>query len=238
MFLKVVTHADGDTATETACQSQALRLLRAAVRRNYRVEATRSGGAIVERNVYDGRSVVPRTHTVTLEPVTPVGTITSIVRGHLADITATAYRIEVSGRPFQSRVGRISTRQSIPPATAARLVTRGLVVLGEPYDAVLIGYHPEVRRPVRVSLAACLAVLAQDHRTHTIAPAGYVHPADTGLVTAGVQTPGGGLVYSRTSAAGCSCGAWSATGDGRDDARRLARKHRQQQTGEFIRALA
>ncbi|MGW0545386.1 hypothetical protein ACWD0D_34585, partial [Streptomyces griseoincarnatus] len=56
-------------------------------------------------------------------------------------------------------------------------------------------------------------------------------------VTAGRQRPGGGLIYSRASAASCSCRSWSATGDGRDEARRLALGHRQQQSAEFIRAL-
>ncbi|MCX4657298.1 hypothetical protein AB0N79_38690 [Streptomyces microflavus] len=238
MFTKVVTHADGESATETSSDVHALRLLRTAVRRGYRVEATRTGGAIIERSVHDGVSIVPRTHTVTLEPVVPVGPISATVRECLSDIAAReAFRVDAAEPPFRHSVGRISAGLGgAPPAAAARLVARGLVVLGEPYRSTSNGYLPEVRTPVGVSLAARLAMHAQDHRTHTLEPAGYVRPNPR--VTAGVQTPGGGLVYSRTSAAGCSCRNWSATGDGRDDARRLARRHRQQQTAEFIRALA
>ncbi|MCQ1581222.1 hypothetical protein [Streptomyces parvus] len=241
MFTKTITHADGDTATETSTEADALRLLRTAVRRGYRVEATRNGGAIVERDIHNGRSIVPETRTVTLEPVTPVGRLTATVRESLSDIAAReAYRIDVAEREFRDQVGRISAGfRGVAPAAAARLVARGLVVLGEPYEATSNGYLPETRTPVRVSLSARLGMHAQDHRTHTIAPAGYVRPADADLhmVTAGRQTPGGGLVYSRASAAGCTCRTWSATGDGRDDARRLAQGHRQQQTAEFIRTL-
>ncbi|MEU3137004.1 hypothetical protein ABZ691_30075 [Streptomyces sp. NPDC006854] len=239
MFTKTITHADGDTATEKSSEADALRLLRTAVRRGYRVEATRNGGAIVERDIPDGRSIVPRTRTVTLKPVTPVGTLTATVRECLNDISVcAAYRIDVAEREFRDRVGRIlASFGAAAPAAAARLVARGLVVLGEPYESTSNGYLPEARTPVRVSLAARLAMHAQDHRTHTIAPAGYLRPAGAGLVTAGRQAPRGGLVYSRASAAGCTCRTWSATGDGRDDARRLAQGHRQQQTAEFIRTL-
>ncbi|MFJ2225635.1 hypothetical protein ACIOFY_37035 [Streptomyces anulatus] len=239
MFTKIIIHADGGTATETGSEADALRLLRTAVRRGYRVEATRTGGAIVERDIHNGRSIVPTTHTVKVEPVTPVDTLTATVREYLDDIAAReAFRIDAAEPEFRHGVGRISAGLGgAAPAAAARLVARGLVVLGEPYKATSNGYLAETRTPVRVSLAARLAMHAQDHRTHTIAPAGYMRPADTGMVTAGRQTPGGGLVYSRASTAGCACRTWSATGDGRDHARRLALRHRQQQTSEFIRTL-
>ncbi|MDX3672748.1 hypothetical protein [Streptomyces europaeiscabiei] len=239
MFNETVTHTDGSTSTGTATETHALRLLRKAVRRGYHVEATRTGGAIIERDVHDG-SPVPKKHTVTLEPVQAIGTLTVTVRRDIAAVEARgAYLVTAAEPQFRTNVGRIAAGfASIPPAASQRLVDRGLVGVGQPYTATSNGFLPETRVPVRVSLVAQLAMLAQDHRTHTIAPAGYVRPADVGSSSAGRQTPGGGLLYSRASPAGCSCRQWSATADGRDDARRLAREHRQRAAAAFIAALA
>ncbi len=196
MFMRTITHADGERATGTATEADALRLLRTAVRRGFRVEVTRSGGAIIERDIYDGRSTLPRTHSVTLEPVTPVGKLTATVRECLSDIARReAFRIDAAEPEFRHQVGRISAGlRGVGPAAATRLVDRGLVVLGKPYASMSNGYLPETLTPVRVSLTARLAMHAQDHRTHTLAPAGYVRPADVGLhaVTAGRQRPGAG----------------------------------------------
>ncbi|MBP2056345.1 hypothetical protein J2Z21_009363 [Streptomyces griseochromogenes] len=203
-------------------------------------EATRTGGAIIEREVRDG-GLVAKKRSITLEPVKPVGSITANTRGHLAAIDAESapYLVTEAMPPFQSRVGRISAGvDSIPPAATARLVDRGLVTVGPPWRSTSNGYLPETRATVAVSLAARLAMLAQDHRTYTIAPAGYVKPLDIGHDFIGRNSPRGGVTYDRRSPAGCSCRTWSATSvDGRDDARRLAREHRQQMTAEFIASL-
>jgi hypothetical protein len=240
MFTQTTTHTDGTTVTGTATEAHVVALLRRALRRrNVTVEATRTGGVIIVRKVWTG-DVLPKTMTITCEPVTPVGRITPTMRADLADLDARggAYRVTAAEPEFRSHVGRTyAGLTSIPPATSARLIDRGLVGVGAPYSATSNGWLPETRVPVRVTLASRLAMLADDHRTHTNAPAGYVHASDHGSASAGRQTPGGALVYDRISTAGCTCGAWSATVEGRDEARGKAREHRQAAAAAFVRAL-
>lgn len=240
MFTSHTTFTDGTTAAGTATEAQVVTLLRRAMRRRHiTVEATRTGGVIIVRKVWNG-GTVPKTMTIAFEPVTPAGRITPTMRADLADVAADsgAYRVTAAEREFRARVGRTCARlTSIPPATSARLIDRGLLGVGAPYSATSNGWLPETRVPVRVTLAARLAMLADDHRTHTNAPAGYVHASDHGSASAGRQTPGGALVYDRISTAGCTCGAWSATVEGRDEARGKAREHRQAVTAAFVRAL-
>ena len=105
-----------------------------------------------------------------------------------------------------------------------------------------------------MSLAARLAMLAQDHQTTTSEPAGDRHPSDmeygramiTGqafnLSTAsgnvGLNKPGrrAGKMYYRDSVAACAC-RWSYPAEDRDHARRKAHEHRQEVTAAMIRGL-
>ncbi|GAA5070475.1 hypothetical protein [Streptomyces similanensis] len=242
MFRETITSADGSTATGTATEAHARALLRTAVRRGYRVEATRTGGVIIERDVWDG-SRIPKKRTVALEPVTPLGNITPTIRGDLDVIAARdAYLVTGAEGTFMGRNGRIAAGlHGIPPAAAKRLIGRGLVVLGEPYEATSNGYMPETRTPVRVSLAARLALHAQAHRTRTSEPLGYVRPADVGMggITAGLNKGGrrGGLIYDGSSAASCTCREWTGTFEQRMFALDAARRHRQAATANFARTL-
>ncbi|MHB9861934.1 hypothetical protein [Streptomyces sp. YIM S03343] len=243
MFTETITSKDGETSTGTASEAHALSLLRRAERRRHcTVEATRSGGVIVVRKVWDG-SRTPKTRTIVLEPVMPVGLFTPAVRRALAAVDARsgAYLVTAAERCTRGRVGRISAGfEGVAPAAAARLVERGLVVLGEPYTAVSHETGVETRVPVRLSLAARLALLADKHRTRATAPAGYVRPADIGMTgTAGLCKPGrrSGMVYDRISRGGCSCHGWTGTYEGAEEARRAGRAHRQAVTGAFVRSL-
>ncbi|WP_128378529.1 hypothetical protein [Streptomyces cavernae] len=237
MFHEIVTHADGSTGHGTATEAYALSLLRKAVRRDCRMEATRTGGIVITRDLWRGR-VVPDHHIVALEPAKPVNRLTPAVRRDLEAVLAApdAYVVNQAEQPFRARVGRLWARfVSLAPGTVARLVEGGLLVLGEPYAATSNGFLSEQRRPVRVSLAARLAMGAQAHRTRTTEPNGYVHAADIGL------PPGSGrnvgqkvLVYDASSAVGCSCRSWSKMAEHRDVARLYVREHREQMTRELV----
>lgn len=238
MFTETITTADGTTETGSCTEAHALTTLRRAVKKGYRVEATRTGGAIIERDVWTG-DTLPKKLTVVIEPVKPVGTITPTMRDDLEAIGRyEAYRVDAAERPFRDRVDRIhASFRSVPPAAARRLVERGLVTLGEPYQDTSNGYLAETRTPVRVSLAARLATHARTHRTRTTEPNGYVKPADIGMTnTNGLNKPGrrAGRVYDGSSRAGCSCGTWSTWAEDRGRALRAAREHRQKATAEFI----
>lgn len=218
MFRETVTSADGSTEEGTCSDAYALQVLSRAVRLGYRVEATRQGGAVVVREIPSGedRWRPPRKHTVMLEPAAQVGKVTDTNRLDLRIIDQHA------GRSLAARLnpatGRIDSGvNSIPPAAAARLIERGLVVV----DGMAVS----------VSLAARLAMLAQDHHTETQKPRGYYRKA-------GVIGPWrkGGCVYDRSSVAHCTC-HWSYPAEDRDDARRLAHGHRQEATAAMLRAL-
>lgn len=239
MFNETITSADNETTTGTATEAHALSLLRRpAVRRGCRMEATRTGGVIITRQVWTG-DVLPKQRTIALEPVKPVARLTTTTREDLDAVLAAsgAYLVEQAEREFRARVGRIGAGiTGIAPAAAARLVDRGLLVLGEPYADTSNGYLPERRRPVKVSLAARLAMLAQAHRTETTQPAGWVKPSDMGYEFIG-RDRHGGRTYVSTSAARCSCHGWSQLCEDRDDARRKARGHREQVTAELVESL-
>lgn len=224
MFREVITSADGTIAEGTCSEAHALALLRTAVRRGYRAEATRHGGAVVERDVWDG-GFAPRKHTVTLEPLTPAGALTATVR---ADLDAIAR----ARAPYFAReganAGRIIAgfRYGIPPATSARLAGRGLVTIGGSGE----------RPAVSLSLAARLAMLAADHHTSTRKPHGVMYlPDEHRAGHPGSMRRGGYPDF--TSTASCVCRWWKPADD-RDSARRKARGHRQQVTAEFVTALA
>lgn len=215
-FRETVTDADGAAAEGTCSEAHALALLRRAVRLGYRVEATRHGGAVIAREIPAGTDQwsPPRTHTVTLEPVTPAGTVTAANRIDLGIID----RRGGLRRPAQLNHGRIDAGlNSIPPAAAARLIDRGLVTV----DGTT----------VTVSLIARLAMVAQDHRTETSEPRGYHR--EQGVIGPWRK---GGCVYDRSSAAHCEC-RWSYPAEDRDDARRRAREHRQQAAAAMLADL-
>jgi hypothetical protein len=210
MFRETVTNADGTTAEGTCTEAHALVLFQTAVRRGYRIEATRNGGVIITRDVHSG-GTFPRKHTVTLESVAPTGTITPPMRRDLAVI---------AGRRGSSLVrGRIhAALYTVPAAAAARLIARGLVTVEG--------------TAVSVSLAARLAMHAQDHQTRSMKPRGYYHDA-----THFGPWRKGSCMYDRSSAASCSCRTWSRAAEDVDDARRLAREHRQSATAVMVRGL-
>lgn len=242
MFTVSVTSTDGTTTSSPSSEQHVLALLRRGVRYSHcTVEATRSGGAVIEQRRHDG-TPVPKKRTIAIEPAAPLGRITPTVRRDLECIDAgRAYMVTEAEEAFQSRVGRIAAGfAGVPPAASARLIARGLVVVGAPYAETSNGFLPETRVPVRVSLAARLALLSQDHRTSTIEPAGYVRPADVGMRhTNGLNKPGrrAGMVYDFTSPASCTCRQWTGTYDGRDSARRAAREHRQAVAAELVASL-
>ena len=226
MFHETITSTMDNIRAETECGEDYARcLLMSAVRRRYTVEATRQGGAVIVRDIRGG--AVPYQRIVTLEPVTPAGKVTATMRLDLAIIDrragkTLAARLEPGTRRIDAGLN------SIPPAAAARLISRGLVTV--------------TGTSVAVSLAARLAMLAQDHRTETREPRGYVRPADIGLghLSVGLNKPGGraGRIYDGSSVASCSCRRWSYPAEDRDHARRRAHEHRQQVTAEFVSALA
>lgn len=208
-FYMTVTQADGTVSEGICTEAQAARSLATAARRGYRVEATRNGGAVIVRDIRG--SVVPRKHTVTLEPVAPTGKVTPAMR---ADLDAIAKR---RAGAWLVR-GRINAGfYSIPPASAARLVQRGLVTVEG--------------TAVAVSIAARLAMLAQDHHTETGEPRGYHR--EVGVIGPWRK---GGCVYDRSSVAHCAC-RWSYPAEDRDSARRKAHEHRQEATAALLATL-
>ncbi|MGV9509383.1 hypothetical protein ACWDQZ_27660 [Streptomyces tendae] len=165
MFRETVTSKDRTTSTGTATEQRALAMLRRMVKRpGCRFEVTRTGGFRIERDVWDG-DVTPKLRTITLEPSKPLGNLTKTVREALADIDAReAYLITDAQGTFARRNDCIAAGLlgGAGPALAARLITSGLVTLGKPYKATSNGYMPETRTPVRLSLAARLALFALD----------------------------------------------------------------------------
>jgi hypothetical protein len=215
MFREIITSADG-TVTEGQCgEEHALSLLRTAVRRGYRVLATRQGGAVIVRDVWTA-ATVPAKRTVELIPSLPCGTLTATVRRDLDMITR--------ARAPHLRDGRIRAGYfyAVPPAATARLIARGLVTGGETEG-----------RPITVSLAARLAMLAGDHQTRTSKPRGYYRDPDH----IGPWRKGG-CMHDRSSAASCSCGGFSTWAEDRDSARQKAREHRQEATAALVSEMA
>ena len=242
MFRETITAADGTSEQGSCSEEHALGLLRTAVRRGYTVEATRTGGVVIVRKVATGLSVVPRHRTVALEPVTPVRALTERTR---LDLQAIAGR---DGKhPARLMRGRICAGLcSIPPAASKVLQARGLVAVHWE------GGSPET---VTLTLAARLAMLAQEHKTRTSEPAGYQYPSDMayrdalrtgqrvtlstpGIGRVGLNKPGrrAGKCYYGDSTAFCTC-SWSWPCGDRDDARRKAREHRQEATAVMVAAL-
>jgi len=210
-FREIVTSADGSTEEGTCSEAQASRLLATAVRRGYTVEATRQGGAVIVRTIPGAADhwTPPRRHTVTLEPVTQTGKVTDTMRSDLVIIGLwpTGRRL---GARLNAGTGRIDAGlNSIPRGAAKRLIERGLVTVTD--------------GAVTVSLSARLAMLAQEHRTETREPRGYVRPSVLGFIGNGVERKGNKM-YDRSSVASCSCKGWSYPAEDRDDAR-LAHGH-------------
>ncbi|MGW1353045.1 hypothetical protein ACWCQE_27820 [Streptomyces sp. NPDC002409] len=223
MYRETVTHAHG-TTEGTASEQHAVMLLVRAVRRGYAIEATAAGGALITwtRHLFGpGENTVIRAdRSITLEPSTPVGTLSDAVRADLDLIDGdrhARYDEEGGRRVIRGLLWRI------PAFTTARLRARGLVV--------------EEGERVRLSLTARLGLLAHAHRTRTAAPNGWYRPsAGASYGSAGLNRPGGraGMLYDGGSAAVCSCGDLSAFGGDRGEARRLAREHRRAVAAAFV----
>lgn len=238
-FHATITHTDGSTSEARYTEAEAFDLLGRVLRkrRGFHVEATRAGGVIITRDVYDG-GITPKRHTLALEsaaqPVTKLSAQTRMDLETLVDHHGQAFLAQ--GGPNDGRI--CASLYGIPPGATRKLIERGLVTVGDELPARERG-NEDSRRPVAVSLVARLAMIAQDHRTSTRQPNGYVRPSDIGRSDAGLNKPGGrcGKVYDRTSSASCSC-RWSEFAEDRDDARRRAREHRRQATAAMLRTLA
>lgn len=226
MFRETVTSADGTTVEGTSSEAHASRLLATAVRRGYAVEATRNGGAVIVRTIpAAGDSwTPPRRHVVTLEPAKVPGKVTDTMRSDLMIIGLwpTGRRL---GARLNAETGRIDAGlNSIPRGAAKRLVDRGLVTVTD--------------GAVTVSLSARLAMLAQEHHTETSEPFGYYNSLGTdGRPEPGLWTRKRFARHDSTSVASCSCRGWSYPAEDRDDARRRAHLHRQEETAAMVRAL-
>jgi hypothetical protein len=232
MFRQIITDTSSAVTEGTCTEREAIAALRTAVQRGYRVEANRQGGAVIVRDVWKGAHT-PQQHTVTLKPVTPAGKLSETWRRDLAVVSNPTGRRTA----WLTEDGRISAGfYSVPPGTSRRLIEGGLVTVGEPVEPAV--RKMEGRPAVYVSVAARLAMLAQEHATRTMEPRGYYRPADYGVVSAGRCTGGGtsGLMHDRTSSAICAC-RWSAPADDREDARRRAHGHRQDRTAVMVRAI-
>jgi hypothetical protein len=144
-YRETVTSADGTTENGACSAAHALTLLRTALRRGYRVEATRHGGAVITRDVaHTGFAPGPGAHTVTLTPRDRAGVIS---RTALIDLTL------IERGAWLTSAGRVNAGylHSIPPAASARLVSRGLADVREDGSVTL-------------SLTARLALIGQGHR--------------------------------------------------------------------------
>ncbi|MFG2404239.1 hypothetical protein ACGFR8_07845 [Streptomyces brevispora] len=220
MFRETITHAGG-TTEGTASETHAVTLLVRAARRQYAMEATPAGGALITwtRHVFGpgGNSLVLVDRSIRLDPMTPVGNLTDTVREDLSlvDGDPRARYDLVKGRRVIT-----GTLWQVPPFPTAGLRARRLVV--------------EDRGRVRLTLTARLGLLAHAHRTTTTAPRGWYHPS--AYESAGLNRPGrrAGLLRDSTSAAVCSCLELSAVGGDREHARRLALDHRRAVTAEFV----
>ncbi|WP_327415429.1 hypothetical protein [Streptomyces sp. NBC_01233] len=223
MYRETIHHATGVTEG-TASEGHATMLLTTALRREYAVEFTPAGGALITwtRRLFgtgEG-SVVRAERSISLEPEMPVGNLSATTRLDLDLIAGDRHAryAEKDGR----RVVTGLTWQ-IPAFTTARLRARGLVV--------------EDGDRLRLSLTARLGLLAQLHRTRTTEPKGWYRPsAGDPYGAAGLNRPGGraGMLRDGTSAATCACGALSAWGGDRDEARRLTLAHRREVAAAFI----
>ncbi|KPI33313.1 hypothetical protein OV450_1401 [Actinobacteria bacterium OV450] len=223
MFRETISHAGG-TTEGIASEAHALLILRRAARRDCTIEATADGGAVITWTYRQlrGEQVVEHPREIRLAPQLPAGNA-------LTDTTVRDLDLIVSSEAryglgdHQERVILCGIWR-IPQGATARLRARGLVTDDD--------------GQVRLTLVTRLALLARAHRTHTTEPAGWSHPADLGLATAGLNKPGrrAGMVYSSGSAALCECGFSTHTGD-RDEARRKAAQHRAAIAAEFVAGL-
>ncbi|MFH8577155.1 hypothetical protein [Streptomyces zaomyceticus] len=223
MYRETIHHATG-VAEGTANERHATRLLTTAARRGHAVEFTPAGGALITwtRHLF-GRSegsVVRAERSISLEPLMPVGALSTTTRMDLALIAGDrhAHYAEKGGRRVVAGL-----TWEIPAFTTAKLRARGMVV--------------EEEDRLRLSLTARLGLLAQQHRTRTTAPEGWYRPsAADPYGSAGLNRPGGraGMLRDGGSAATCSCGALSAWGGDRDEARRLTLAHRRAVAAAFI----
>ncbi|WTW95434.1 hypothetical protein OG216_19525 [Streptomycetaceae bacterium NBC_01309] len=225
MFHETVTHAGG-TSKGTASEAHALMLLRRAHRRGYAIEATREGGARITWT----RAVYPVGHvhrSIILTPEMPVGTLTDAVVRDLGLIASAR-----PARYVESDAGRrmiLAGLTEISPMATALLRARRLITADD-HDTV------------RLTLSARLGLVARAHGTRTSEPMGWARPSDIGMhsLTAGLNRPGrrAGVLRSSASVATCTCGALSAHGGDRDEARRLALAHRHEMTAAFVASLS
>ncbi len=241
LFVETITAPGQPNARGRLDETQARSLLRRAATRGYAVEATRSGGALITWTVKrlgpaDGQ-VTTSPRSVALDPVTPAR-ITPAVRRDLEAVDdspgAALFLAPDARTPGHGRIR--SGLYSIPPATSERLITGGLLTLGEitpardwardSFGAILGTYTS-----VRLSLVARLAMHAADHHTSTGEPRGWVSMPHS----AGRQDRGG-RGYDRSSWANCAC-HWSTFAEDRPDAARRAREHRQSRTAALITSL-
>ncbi|MEV6565897.1 hypothetical protein [Streptomyces kronopolitis] len=224
MFRETITHAGGTTTGE-ASEKHAEMLLLRATRREYRIEATRQGGALISwtaRRFGTGEQIIKIERAILLVPHRAAGA--ALTDTTLQDLDLIDSYRHSEYRPVESVI--LCGLWRIPPAATARLLARGLVGVDKNGRAW-------------VTLATRLALVARDHRTTTTEPDGWHRPADSGVASAGLNKPGrrAGLLYSSASTALCECGFHAFAGD-RTEARRLAADHRAEAAAAFVRSLA
>ncbi|MFF0092731.1 hypothetical protein ACFYSF_22600 [Streptomyces canus] len=146
MFRETITHAGGDS-NGTASESHVLMLMRRALNRGYRMEATRTGGASIRWTRVDLTTHAVVLRSIAVEPELPVGDLDLATRTLLAriDVGDARYAVHPDRYVIAFEDGEI------PPAETARLRARRLVVV-------------DTRGRVRLTMAARLGLLAHDHR--------------------------------------------------------------------------
>lgn len=163
MFTSTITAANGTKTTGAATEAELSTLLARAERKGYEVRATRTGGVVITRDVWNGGKT-PAKRVMAYEPTTPVGELSQRMTGDLSVIgRANAHLVTEAQGSFARNIGRINAiLTSVSPAASAKYVERGWVVLGKPERATSNGFLSETRRPVRLSLAVRLALTARD----------------------------------------------------------------------------
>ncbi len=188
----------GETSTVVISDLAALRLVWRGQRLNAPVTATKDGTLTVTRK--RGTQV---TATITLTPASTPVRLTKTQRQDLELIRLS------SGRAVL-RDGRIrAALRSIPPAAAARLLDKGLILAdGE---------------QVFISLAGRLAMAAYEHQAYTVGGYDEVSDGERFNTFTGERVRSYGYFVTAL----CSCGKFSSVHTERQTARWAARRHRE-----------
>lgn len=223
VFTETITTPGDADAVGRITEAHAVTLLRQSLSRQRlraRVEATRTGGALITwtRHRLDGDAVIPVPCSITLTPITPLK-ITPTVRQDLraVDRYPDLAALDLHDDPRRDGHARITSGlYSIPPAASERLLDAGLLIAGEPEPVSDRWGRVGTRTPVSLSLGARLALHSWEHSAER-------HDQQARL-------------YARSSWPTCPCG-WATWADDASHAARLAREHRQNETAALIATL-